>query len=115
MCYTNDFVEHFKNISNTMQNDFSFDDVHVHEVRYEEVNIVELDRPFDIEEVTKTIASKNRGKSCGYERNVADFFIDSNSFISPYLVSIFDKIYDSGLYPEAWCKGIIVPIHKKAM
>jgi hypothetical protein len=55
---TNDFVEDFKNISNTMQNDFSFDDLH--EVRYDEVNIDELDRPFDIEEVTKTIASTNR-------------------------------------------------------
>jgi hypothetical protein len=46
---TNDFVEHFKNISNKMQYDFSFDDVH--EVRYEEVNIDDLDRPSDIEEV----------------------------------------------------------------
>ena len=31
----------------------------------------------------------------------------------PYLVIIYNKIYESGIYPESWCKGLIVPIHKK--
>ena len=31
----------------------------------------------------------------------------------PYLVIIYNKIYESGVYPEAWCKGLIVPIHKR--
>ena len=55
----------------------------------------------------------NRHKSCDLDKNVADFFIDSRHFIVPYLVTIFNNIFDSGLYPQAWCNGIIVPIHKK--
>ena len=31
----------------------------------------------------------------------------------PYLVIIYNKIYKSGVYPESWCKGLIVPIHKR--
>jgi hypothetical protein len=32
----------------------------------------------------------------------------------PYLV-FFNKIFDTGIYPSAWCKCIIVPIHKKGV
>jgi len=46
-------------------------------------------------------------------KNVADFFIDCNEFISPYLVKIFNYIFDKGIYPETWCYGAIVPIFKK--
>ena len=42
-----------------------------------------------------------------------DFFLDAKEFIIPYLAKIYNKIYDSGIYPESWCKGLIVPIHKK--
>jgi len=41
------------------------------------------------------------------------FFIDGNSIISPCLCSIFNYIYDNCVYPDAWCKGVIVPIYKK--
>ena len=43
-------------------------------------------------------------------KNVADFFIDCNEFISPYLVKIFNYIYEKGTYPDSWCNGAIVPI-----
>jgi hypothetical protein len=26
---------------------------------------------------------------------------------------LFNKIFDTGIYPESWCKGTIVPIYKK--
>ena len=46
--------------------------------------------------------------------HVADFFVDSKDFISPYLVENFNQIYDSGIsvYPDIWGKGVIIPIHK---
>lgn len=28
-------------------------------------------------------------------------------------MKLFNYIYDTGIYPESWCKGVIVPIHKK--
>ena len=47
----------------------------------------------------------NRNKSSDVEGNIADFFIDGKDFISPYLTSIFNFIYNSGNYPDAWTKG----------
>ena len=55
----------------------------------------------------------SRHKSCDISGNVADFFIDAKMFIAPYLVTIFNHIFDNGINPEAWTKGVIVPIHKK--
>jgi len=31
----------------------------------------------------------------------------------PPLVKIFNYIYDKGIYPKSWCKGVIVPVFKK--
>ena len=72
-----------------------------------------LDNKFDKDEILKVISSLKRNKSSGCDEIVADFFIDSKDFITPYLVKIFNKIYQDGVYPSAWAKGIIVPIHKK--
>ena len=47
------------------------------------------------------------------DENVSDIFIECNSFKSLYLCSIFNVIFDSGVYPDAWSKGIIVPIYTK--
>ena len=105
-----EFVNNFKNISNTPSIDsstepFNFDpDV---------IFIEEFDKPFTLEEISKTISLLHRHKSADFDKNVADFIIDSNVFITTYLVSISNKIFDSGKYPEKWCKGVIIPLHKK--
>ena len=54
-----------------------------------------------------------RNKSCDLEHNVADFFIECKSFTSPYLCTIFNHIFDTCSYPDAWTKGVIVPLYKK--
>ena len=107
----NDFVNHFKSISNTPHNHLSMDN-YTHN-RDDSIVIDQLDMQFSIDEIIKTISSMNRNKSPDYYNNVADFFIEAKYFISPYLCTIFNKIYDSGIYPDSWCNGVIVPIHKK--
>jgi hypothetical protein len=107
-----EFVDYFKQSSNTAHyssfnsNDFT-DNTDV------PINIEELDCPFTLDEILRTITSLKRNKSSDLYNNVADFFIDSKDFIAPYLVKIFNYIYDKGIYPESWCKGAIVPIFKK--
>ena len=105
----NDFFEYFKTNSNTAHGQFNAEQSENSEDV--SINIEDLDRPFTIPEVIKTISSMKRHKSCDYSNNVADFFIDSKDFISPYLVEIFNQIY--GIYPDCWGKGVIIPIHKK--
>ena len=45
---------------------------------------------------------------------VADSFIDLKQFISPFLCSIFNHIFNTDIYPEARSNGAIIPIDKKA-
>ena len=79
----------------------------------ENISVESLDCAFTLDEICNTISSMSRHKSCDISGNVADFFIDAKMFIAPYLVTIFNHIFDNGIYPEAWTKGVIVPIHKK--
>jgi hypothetical protein len=77
------------------------------------INIRELHKSFDENEILKTISSLTRNKSSGIDNVVPDIFIDAKHFISPFLVKLFNTIFESGIYPESWTKGTIVPIYKK--
>lgn len=105
------FVTHFSdNSNNTNGHLFSSSN---DDIRTDTLNIELLDTAITVQEVQKTISKLKRYKSSDIDNNVADFFIDANLFISPYLCLIFNNIFNSGVYPEAWTKGVIVPIHKK--
>ena len=102
------FAAYFSNLSDTVRtgNVFSENEIGSH-------CIDELDRHITVYEIEKLISSMNRNKSCDLEHNVADFFIECKSFISPYLCTIFNHIFGTCSYPDAWTKGIIVPLYKK--
>lgn len=106
-----EFVQHFKNMSNTPHpSNFDVND-YPDSVNTIETN--ELDCDFTVDEICKIISSLKRNKSCDTSNVVADFFIDSKEFIAPYLTKLFNYIFQKGVYPEAWSKGAIVPIFKK--
>ena len=75
--------------------------------------VEELDKPISESEVLKAIHSLKRGKSPGFDCILGDFCIDAKDFMVPYLVIINNKIYESGVYPESWCKRLIVSFHKR--
>ena len=106
-----EFVQYFSSVSNTPH--IQFDSNNYDNYRHESINIDLLDAPFTIDEIHKTISTLKRNKSSDLNNIVADFFIDAKAFISPYLCTIFNYIFDSGVYPQAWCKGVIIPIFKK--
>ena len=112
--HPDDFVKHFSNTSNftnLVDPDFTLNVVH--STRDEPLCIDQLNRPFTEDEIKKTISTLKRNKSPDFENIVADFFLDSKDFIARFLTVLFNYIYKSGVYPEAWSKGFIVPIHKK--
>ena len=104
------FVDHFKTISNTPHTDKTFD---VPETDDRPINITELDKEISTEEIAKAINSMKRGKSPGVDGLVSDFFIDSKTFILPYLHKVYNYILETGEYPKTWSEGLIVPIPKK--
>lgn len=105
-----EFAKYFASMA---ENNGQFQEYHDLNIDNGTINIDELDCNFTSEEISKTIKTLKRNKSCGIDNISADFFIDANDFISPYLTTIFNKIYETRTYPEAWRKGIIVPIFKK--
>ena len=112
--HPDDFVKHFPNTPNftsLVDPDFALNAVH--STRDEPLCIDQLDRPFTEDEIKKTISCLKRNKSPDFENIVADFFLDSKDFIARFLTVLFNHIYDSGVYPESWSKGFIVPIYKK--
>ena len=33
--------------------------------------------------------------------------------LGPHLVTLFNAIFDSGIFPEVWSDGLLLPLHKK--
>ena len=87
-----EFINHFKNISDTPDIDFSTDPSNFEP---DELSIEEIDKPFTAEEITKTINLLHRHKSADFDKNAADIFIDFNTFITTYLVTYFNKLFSS--------------------
>ena len=54
-----------------------------------------------------------RNKAFGIDLLLAEMFIDGVDILTPILCKLFNHIFDNGLYPESWTKGLIVPIPKK--
>ena len=108
----NSLLDHFSSYGDLSNSVFSCNNFEC-TPRDELLNIYTLDCPFTVEEITKTISSLKRNKCADLDDNVADFFIDANDLIAPHLCVLFNFIYDTGVYPEKWLKGFIVPIHKK--
>lgn len=55
-----------------------------------------------------------RGKAAGPDGISTDFFITGKETLIRYLHPLFNKIFETGEYPESWTtKAIIFPLHKK--
>ena len=64
-------------------------------------------------EIYDAIMSMSNNKSPGLDGIVIELIKAATSFYIPMLEKLFNKILDSGIYPEDWCKAILCPIHKK--
>ena len=53
------------------------------------------------------------GKACGLEHIHAEMLNTGGKDVILFITSLFNTIFDKGVYPSDWAKAIIVPIHKK--
>jgi len=88
-----DFVNHFNNNTTTdyvgSVNDESNDGLD------SDLNTEQLDTPITINEIIKVLSQLKCNKSADLNGVVADFFIDSKQFISPFLCSIFKHMFNT--------------------
>ena len=112
------FEEYFKSVNNPSDPFYAPDEdvIHFNE-RYvnDEFCIMfnELNVEFSQEEILKSIKQLKTNKSGGPDRLINEFFIHGKNVLLPILLNLFNKIFESGVFPEEWSEGYIIPLHKK--
>jgi hypothetical protein len=65
-----------------------------------------------LDEVQKGINKLKVGKAHGKDGIGAEFYKSTIYEISPLLVLLFNKILNTGVFPDSWCDSVIIPIFK---
>ena len=73
----------------------------------------ELDNPITLDEIKIVVNNLKRNKAHGHDNLLNEYFLESFDILGGRLVDIFNAVFDSGIFPESWSKGVFIPIHKK--
>ena len=74
--------------------------------------MISFNEPFTLAEVEFQIRNSINNKSSGIDGIPAEFYKNSLNNITPFLVLLCTRIFDSGYFPKTWGQSIICPIHK---
>ena len=112
------FEEYFKAINNPPDPFFAPDeDILYFNERYvnDEFSIMfeELKLNFSQNEILQSIKQLKTNKSGGPDKIINEFFIHGKHVLVPVLCNLFNKLFESGVFPEEWSEGYIIPLHKK--
>ena len=66
-------------------------------------------------EFRAAIKELQRGKRAGEDGIINELFIYGEAALIPYLIVIFNFVFENGIFPNEWTKGLLVPLHKKAV
>ena len=74
---------------------------------------MELNAPITIEEISKVILNLKNQKACSINDHVLNEYLKySKDSMLPFYCKLFNLILNTGIVPEAWSKGTILPIYK---
>ena len=76
-------------------------------------NACELNRPIHMDEVVNAIKSMKLNKSPGLDGIPIEIFKHAPRNVLEIIHALFSHLFENGIFPSAWTRGIIVPIHKK--
>ena len=65
------------------------------------------------DEITASIRNLKPGKSAGPDEIISEMLKHAHDSVIEFLIQLFNKLYDEGIFPTEWSKSIMVPIHKK--
>ena len=75
---------------------------------FEELNI-----QISMQEIRKAVRLLKNGKSSGPDLFLDEFLKYGVNSILFYLHTLFDRVFDTRVFPDSWDDGFIVPLHKK--
>ena len=77
------------------------------------VNSVEcLDKPITKEELYKAVKRLNNGKACGDDLVTNEMLKSAVNVLEEPILNLFNMCLNTGVYPDKWCSGHIIPLHK---
>ena len=77
-----------------------------------ETSVDSLDNPITIDEVKNSLNRLKNKKSGGLDGVAPEMLKVNDNGVLSYLTDLFNEIFASGEYPDAWSEAIIVPIFK---
>ena len=104
-----EFYEHFKIINtNTIDDDRFENDIHT----TNDSNMY-LNAPLTEHEIIKCINNLKNSKASSPSDNILNEYIKSTKeILIPFYCKLFNCIIDTGIIPQTWLEGTIVPIFK---
>ena len=75
--------------------------------------IQDLNKPFTLEELSKSIKSLKNNKATGPDQICNEQIKATFETMKNFYLKLFNGIFDSGIFPDSWAEGLIVPIYKK--
>ena len=105
---------HFKGL-NIMISENTIDESNVNCISADESNYDDslLNEPITEEEIISASKKLKNNKSPGVDNIVNEYIKASIMPMMKCYVGLFNKILDSGVFPEAWSIGLIIPLYKK--
>ena len=73
----------------------------------------EINKDFTLEELNKNIKRLNNNKSEGVDLIKNEYLKNCPQNVVELAVSLFNVILKTGIVPQEWCIGLIIPIYKK--
>ena len=103
------FYEHFSELNEATPAN-SFDDINLENLP--DFN-TELNAPITIDEISKLILNLKNRKACSKNGHVLYEYLNySKDAVLPTYLKLFNLTSNTGITPEAWSKGTILPIYK---
>ena len=110
-CPLNDLYEHLKNINTENRNEAAGDNLnHAHENLNNMNN--EINQCITESEIHAAVQKLKNNKSHGSHNILNEHIKSTIHIMAPVYTKLFNIIFDSGLVPDSWTLGDILPIYK---
>ena len=103
------FFEYFKNL-NFCEEEYS--DINIDEVCNDPMYNEMLNGIITEKEVLDAIKGLKNNKAPGSDKLINEFFKNSPPFLVSIYTKLFNVVLDTGIIPETWTTGIIIPVYK---
>ncbi|XP_077978836.1 uncharacterized protein LOC144434256 [Glandiceps talaboti] len=114
------WIDYFSRLHNpqTMSFGDTFEDVNEYRHLNSEsvqVNVDLLNARITDEEILTAVSELKKGKAAGPDGIPSEFYKCTVNRLLPLMSDLFNDIFETGVFPEGWCRGVIIPLYKNGV